>query len=87
MTDDRMERDGVRPDQHRRRRRRKRPARTPSRGPAVAAGAILIVWAASNVVDMLSTQYSPPEGMNTVALAAVTYFVGTALRKENQDDS
>lgn len=87
MTDDRMERDGIRPDQRRRRRPRKRPARTPSRGPAVAAGAILVLFAASNVVDMFSTKYAPSEGLNTVAIAAATYFIGTALRRENRDDS
>lgn len=58
------------------------------RGPAVVAGAILVVWGTSSLWDMFSTAYSPPEGMNTVALAAATYFIGTAFRREqNQDDS
>jgi hypothetical protein len=50
----------------------------------VAAGSILVVWGASTVADIWSAAYSPPEGLNTVALAAATYLFGSAFLKENK---
>lgn len=52
------------------------------RGRTVAAGSILMVWGVSTVVDIWSTSYSPPEGINAVALAAATYLFGSAFLKE-----
>lgn len=67
------------------------PARRRSRGGASgfgvraragAAGTILVVWAASTLADIWSASYSPPEGVNTLALAAATYLFGSAFLKE-----
>lgn len=61
-----------------------RGLRDGARARTVAAGAILGVWGASTVVDIWSAAYSPPEGLNTVALAAATYLFGSAFFKENK---
>lgn len=52
----------------------------------MAAGSILVVWGTSTVWDIWSTRYSPPEGLNTVALAAATYLFGSAFLKEKRND-
>lgn len=51
----------------------------------VAAITILTVWAGTTVADVLFTAYNPPDGVNTVALAAATYLFGSAFLKENQN--
>jgi len=65
-----------------RNRRRRPPSGNGVRGRTAAAGTILIVWAVSTVADIWSTTYSPPEGVNTLALAAATYLFGSAFLKE-----
>jgi hypothetical protein len=50
----------------------------------MAAGSILMVWGVSTVWDIWSKAYSPPEGLNTVALAAATYLFGSAFIKERK---
>lgn len=51
----------------------------------MAAFGILIVWAGSTIWDIYSVTYDPPEGINTVALAAATYLFGSAFFKENRE--
>jgi hypothetical protein len=34
--------------------------------------------------DIASLRYDPPEGINTVALAAATYLFGSAFMRENR---
>jgi hypothetical protein len=68
---------------------RRRPNRSvdPDRGARIrvaAAITILIVWAGTTLADVLSVAYNPPDGVNTVALAAATYLFGSAFLKENQ---
>lgn len=48
--------------------------------------AILAVWGGSTIADIFSGPYSPPEGLNTIALAAATFLFTYAFRKENSDD-
>lgn len=84
MTDDGLGRDGVPDDEHRRRRRWGAALRDGARARTVAAGSILVVWGTSTVWDIWSTRYSPPEGLNTVALAAATYLFGSAFLKEKK---
>lgn len=67
---------------HRRGRRRDVSRRNGVRTRTLAAGAILAVWAISTVADIWSSSYSPPEGVNTLALAAATYLFGSAFLKE-----
>lgn len=43
-----------------------------------------MVWGGTTLYDILSTAYNPPEGINTVALAAATYLFGSAFLKENK---
>lgn len=50
----------------------------------MAAGSILAVWGVSTLADIWSKAYSPPEGLNTVALAAATYLFGSAFLKERK---
>lgn len=60
------------------------------RARTVAAGAIIAVWAASTLADIATRAYQPPEGLNTVALAAATYLFGSAFiseRKTDDDDA
>jgi hypothetical protein len=42
-----------------------------------------VVWGGTTIVDIFSSGYNPPEGINTVALAAATYLFGSAFVKEN----
>lgn len=84
MHDDGPDRPGTPPDQPRRRRRRNLPLRNGVRGRTVAAGSILAVWGVSTLADIWSKAYSPPEGLNTVALAAATYLFGSAFLKERK---
>jgi hypothetical protein len=49
-----------------------------------AALVILSVWGATTIADILSSGYNPPDGVNTVALAAATYLFGSAFLKENK---
>jgi hypothetical protein len=50
-----------------------------------AALTVLAIWAGTTVTDMISATYNPPDGINTVALAAATYLFGSAFFKENND--
>lgn len=43
-------------------------------GTRVAAFAVLVFWGFSNVYDIFSFKYDPPEGIHAVALAAATYL-------------
>jgi hypothetical protein len=52
---------------------------------AIALG-VLAIWACSALADIFSGPYSPPEGLNTIALAAATFLFTYAFRKENTDD-
>lgn len=61
-------------------RRRRRPD-----GRVAVALLVLLVWAGSTVADIVTTSYSPPEGLTTVALAAATFLFSSALRRENRD--
>lgn len=66
-------------------RRSSRSARA-ARGARVrvaAALGILVVWGGATVYDTISSSYNPPEGINTVALAAATYLFGSAFLKES----
>lgn len=45
---------------------------------------ILAIWGASTIASIVSKTYDPPDGINTIALAAATYLFGSALRKENK---
>jgi hypothetical protein len=74
------------PDHKRRRRggRIDRGSRGPSLRSAAAVG-ILLIWAASTVYDITSAAYDPPEGLNTIALAAATYLFGSAFIQENKE--
>lgn len=63
-------------------RRRRRGSRS---HVAIALG-ILAVWAGSTIADIVSVPYQPPEGLNTIALAAATFLFTYAFRKENTDD-
>lgn len=69
-------------EQRRRRTSRWSSMRNGARNRAVAASAILAVWGVSTIYDISSTQYSPPEGINTIALAAATYLFGSAFFKD-----
>lgn len=66
-----------------------RPARRRRKGTrshvAIALG-VLAIWAGSTIADIFSGPYQPPEGLNTVALAAATFLFTYAFRKENSDD-
>jgi hypothetical protein len=82
--DHKLESDDV--PRHKRRRGSRRIDRH-RRGAAVrsaAAVAILAVWAFSTMYDITSLKYDPPEGINTVALAAATYLFGSAFMRENR---
>jgi hypothetical protein len=75
--------DGIRRDMPRRRRGgRAGPVRS-ARVRVAAAVGILVVWGGTTIVDIFSSGYNPPEGINTVALAAATYLFGSAFVKEN----
>jgi heme/copper-type cytochrome/quinol oxidase subunit 3 len=50
---------------------------------SAAAIAILIIWGSSTIYDIASVKYDPPEGLNTIALAAATYLFGSAFIQEN----
>jgi hypothetical protein len=72
--------------------RRDKPGRDRRGSPRVDRGArvrvasalvILSVWGATTIADILSATYNPPDGVNTVALAAATYLFGSAFLKEN----
>jgi hypothetical protein len=68
--------------------RSRRRDRSPARGARIrltAALTILGVWAGTTVADFLSNSYNPPDGVNTIALAAATYLFGSAFWKENND--
>lgn len=54
------------------------------RARTVAACSILGIWGTSTLADIWSRSYSPPEGLNTVALAAATYLFGSAFLKERK---
>lgn len=75
--------DGVRRNNPRRRRGRRPGAARSARARVAAAIGILLVWGGTTIVDVLSSNYNPPEGINTVALAAATYLFGSAFMKEN----
>jgi hypothetical protein len=73
--------------------RRNKPRRNRSRSSSAARGArvrvaaalgILVIWGGTTIVDMLSSTYNNPDGVNTVALAAATYLFGSAFMKENK---
>lgn len=51
---------------------------------SVAASAILLIWAASTLFDIYSATYDPPDGINTVALAAATYLFGSAFFRDKR---
>jgi hypothetical protein len=50
----------------------------------VAAIAVLLIWGGSTIASIFGA-YDPPDGINTIALAAATYLFGSALRKENKN--
>lgn len=79
-----VEHDRLRPVEPQWRHRWRRLRRSGARGRTVAAGSILAVWGISTFADIWSSAYSPPEGLNTVALAAATYLFGSAFLKENK---
>lgn len=56
------------------------------RGPVLLAVTVVGVWSVSTLADVFSSSYSPPEGLNTVALAAATFLFSYAFRRENRDD-
>lgn len=73
--------------------RRKQPGRSRRGRPSGDRGArlrvtaaltILIVWGTTTLADIISVNYNPPDGVNTVALAAATYLFGSAFLKENK---
>lgn len=76
--------DRVRTDKPRRRRRRASGSGNGASIRTAAAVGILLLWGASTAWDIFSLTYDPPEGINTVALAAATYLFGSAFFKENQ---
>lgn len=84
MSDEGVERARLRTDEPDRPSRWKRLLRNGVRGRTVAAGSILTVWGVSTLADIWSKAYSPPEGLNTVALAAATYLFGSAFLKERK---
>lgn len=71
-------------DQPRRRPRRNPRADRGARLRVAAALGILVLWSGTTIYDILSSAYNPPEGINTVALAAATYLFGSAFLKENR---
>jgi hypothetical protein len=75
----------VRRDQPGRGRRRNRGPDRGTRLRLVAALTVLAIWAGTTVPDLISATYNPPDGINTVALAAATYLFGSAFFKENND--
>ena len=83
---DGTEPDHVPPDQPGRRRRRIAGATSGARVRVTAALTILGVWGLTTLADIASKDYNPPEGVNTIALAAATYLFGSALLRENRDD-
>jgi hypothetical protein len=72
---------------HRKQRRRVDRGSVGRRRGALARTAtafgILAIWAGSTIYDITSLKYNPPEGINTLALAAATYLFGSAFLKEN----
>lgn len=52
---------------------------------AASAVAILVIWGISTMLDIASAVYDPPQGLNTIALAAATYLFGSAFVKENKE--
>lgn len=69
------------------RRTRKRSVRRSSSGldgTRLAAFAVLAFWGFSNLYDIFSLAYDPPEGIHAVALAAATYLF---FRRANGSDS
>lgn len=72
----------VRANKPRRRRRGLPRLHNGARARATAASAILMVWGISVVWDIYSKTYDPPEGINTVALAAATYLFGSAFFRD-----
>lgn len=58
-----------------------------SRTPVLLAVLVVGVWGVSTLADIFSVSYSPPEGLNTIALAAATFLFSYAFRKENKDDA
>lgn len=79
-----VQRTGVRSKLRRWNRVRRRAMQNGARLRVVAAASILVIWGAATIWDALSLRYNPPEGVNTLALAAATYLFGSAFMRENR---